>query len=90
MNAHELPDGTPRQSEDDGYLETLNERNWARAAAKKIDAGLTRASSFAVDQARRVDEETVLLPSRPSAESMRAFKEYLARPTTQVDGGSNA
>jgi len=45
---------------------------------RKITQRLGSMAHFAVERARRVDETTLLVPARPRAESVKAFKDYLA------------
>lgn len=59
---------------------------------RKITQRLGNAAQFAVEQAHRADETTLLFPTRPSAESVQGFKNYLAttQPEAQSRGVDNA
>ena len=49
-----------------------------------------RQREFAVEHARRIDDVTLQFPARPSSESMRAFRDYMARSKDEQEGSSNA
>ena len=74
------------------------EREQARAALQNASNELVdvtvqtpweRQREFAVEHARRIDDATLQFPARPSSESMRAFRDYMARAKDEQEGSSN-